>query len=831
MSAPCYARVAVNIAQLTGLFDYAIPEEWHDQVVPGSLVTIPFGRQIAQGIVVLLTDDPAVPNPKPLDSLLEKEAVVTLQQLKLAQWMAEENLSSISACLDMMLPPGLSQHADILLHLNELPQDAELTPLQHRIVKLLQTRGDLRGKQIDRSFPRADWRKSLPGLVKKGIVLTSPILRPPTVKAKTGRAVKFIAMPETEEELKSLGKPGSAPRERRLKALKFLQNESGEVKLPFVYAETGANAADLASLAEHDFIEFSEVEIQRDPLSHINPVSIKPPQLTAEQASVVEQLLKQIDGLAPNLPNLLQGVTSSGKTEVYLHAVEETLRLGKQAVILVPEISLTPQTVNRFMGRFPGQVGLIHSKLSDGERYDTWRRIRSGEISVVVGARSALFAPLNNLGLIVIDECHDGSYHQEDVEPRYQAVSSAIAYARLTNAVLVMGSATPEVEQLFQFRQNRWNIFELPNRVLAHQALYPDASGAPVASLPMPEIEIVDMRSELVAGNRSPLSRSLQAGIADILEKRSQAILFLNRRGSASYVFCRDCGHVLRCSRCNAPMTFHENESLLVCHQCNAKRQMPQKCPQCGSTRIKQFGLGTESLQKMIAEQFPKARLLRWDADTARKKGAHDLIMEHFAQGRADILIGTQMIAKGLDLPNVTLVGVVLADVSLNLPDFRAAERTYQLITQVAGRAGRSSLGGKVILQTFQPDHYAIQKAAAYDFAGFEKIELNYRKETGYPPYGRLVKLELSHFNASQLEHAALETGEFIRHWLFEKEWEETVMIGPSPCFYQRNAGRYRWQILLRGQRPVELIRAHPLTTWQPPGVEVEITVDPVNLL
>ncbi len=831
MNAQRYARVAVNIPQLTGLFDYAIPEEWQDQVKPGSLVTIPFGRQLTQGIVVTLTEDPAVPNPKPLDSLLEKEPVVTPQQIKLAQWMSEENLTSLSACLDMMLPPGLSQHADILVQLIELPQDAELTPLQHRIVSLLQTRGDLRGKQLDRSLPHMDWRKSLPGLVRKGIVLSSPILKPPSAKAKTGRAVKFICMPDTDEALKSLGKSGSAARERRFKALQFLQNESGEVKLPFVYAETGATSADLALLAENDFIEFSEVEIQRDPLARLNPINIKPPQLTTEQASVVERLKQQLNGTAPNLPNLLQGVTSSGKTEVYLHAVEEALRLGKQAVILVPEISLTPQTVNRFLGRFPGQVGLIHSKLSDGERYDTWRRIRSGELSVVVGARSALFAPLKDLGLIVIDECHDGSYHQEDVEPRYQAVSTAIAYARLTNAVIIMGSATPEVEQRFVFKQNRWNIFELPNRVLAHQALYPDASGAPIASLPMPDIEVVDMRGELVAGNRSPLSRALQAGIAEILEKRSQAILFLNRRGSSSYVFCRDCGHVLRCSRCNAPMTFHENESLLICHQCNAKRQMPQKCPQCGSTRIKQFGLGTESLQKMITELFPKARTLRWDADTARKKGAHDLIMEHFAQGRADILIGTQMIAKGLDLPNVTLVGVVLADVSLNLPDFRAPERTYQLITQVAGRAGRSSQGGKVILQTFQPDHYAIQKAAVYDFAGFEKMELQYRQETGYPPFSRLVKIELSHYNANQLEHAALETGERIRHWLFEKDWEEIVMIGPSPCFYQRSSGRYRWQILLRGQRPVELIRAHPLTTWQPAGIEVEITVDPVNLL
>jgi primosomal protein N' (replication factor Y) len=826
-----FARVAVNIAQLSGLFDYEIPEPWLGKVKPGSLVTIPFGRQLAQGIVVMLTDDPAVPNPKPLDSLLEKDAVVTEPQIKLAQWMADENLSSLSACLELMLPPGLSQHADSLIHLNDLPPDIELTPLQHRIISLLQKRGDLHGKQLDRSLPHMDWRKSLPGLVKKGIVVSSPILKPPSAKAKTGRAVKFIAMPETDEDLKRVGKTGSPVFERRMKALQFLQNESAEVKLPFVYAESGAYAADLAMLAENEFIEFSEVEIQRDPLSKINPVSIKPPQLTAEQNLVVEQLKKQLNGACPNLPNLLQGVTSSGKTEVYLHAVEEALRLGKQAIILVPEISLTPQTVNRFLGRFPGQVGLIHSKLSDGERYDTWRRIRCGEIRVVVGARSALFAPLYNLGLIVIDECHDGSYHQEEVEPRYQAVITAIAYAQHTNAVFIMGSATPEIEQRFLFKRNRWNIFELPNRVLAHQAVFPDASTIPTVALPMPDIEVVDMRGELVAGNRSPLSRALQTGIAEVLERKAQAILFLNRRGSASYVFCRDCGHVLRCSRCNAPMTFHEQESLLVCHQCNSKRQMPQKCPQCDSTRIKQFGLGTESLQKIIEEQFPKARTLRWDADTARKKGAHDLIMDQFSRGKADLLIGTQMIAKGLDLPNVTLVGVVLADVSLNLPDFRAPERTYQLITQVAGRAGRSSLGGKVILQTFQPDHYAIQKAAAYDFVGFEKTELQYRQETGYPPYTRLVKIELSHYNAGQLECASLNTGEQIRHWLFEKEWEETVIIGPSPCFYQRSNGRYRWQILLRGQKLVELLRAHPLATWQPAGVQVEIIVDPVNLL
>ena len=347
----------------------------------------------------------------------------------------------------------------------------------------------------------------------------------------------------------------------------------------------------------------------------------------------------------------------------------------------------------------------------------------------------------------------------------------------------------------------------------------------------LPEVQVVDMRKELVAGNRSALSRILHDEIKAVLARQEQAILFLNRRGSASYVFCRECGFVLRCPRCDTQLTFHADGSALICHTCNYTRNMPKKCPECGSVNIRQFGMGTESLEKLIAEQFPEARVLRWDADTTRYKGAHDLILNHFTQHRADILIGTQMLAKGLDLPLVTLVGVVLADISLNMPDFRAAERTYQILTQVSGRAGRSGRGGKVVLQTFQPDHYAIKAAAGYDSEAFYKTELAFREKTGYPPFSRLLKIEFRHTDPLKTQEAALAAGEQIGSWIKTQNIRGTSLIGPVPCFYQQRSGVYRWQILVRGPDPRVVIRDHPLGSWVPPGMVVDITTDPVNLL
>lgn len=827
---PRYARISINIPQLTGLFDYSIPLEFESLTQVGSLVNIPFGKQMAQGIVVQLLDEPSVDKTKSIEAVVESDRVLTPYQMELASWIADENLSTLSECLDMMLPAGLSQHTDILLKLLSADIPEGLSAVQRRILAVLQKRGDLRGNQLDLALPRTEWREAVPGLVKRGLVGSTPILSPVRVKPRYLRTAQFSAPTgwRNDPEL-PLGRELTLI-DRRKVVLDFLESQAIPVQAAWVYAETGASASDLTFLAEKGLVILGETEVWRDPLQQMKPILTAPPVLTADQETVWGQIEPQINQPALRKPNLLVGVTGSGKTEIYLRAAAETLKSGKGVIILVPEISLTPQTVKRFFGRFPGKVGLVHSKLSPGERYDTWRRIRAGQLPIVVGARSALFSPLPKIGLIVIDECHDSSYHQEDFHPHYHTLETAYSLSRITGASILLGSATPEVETLYFFNQRNWNILRLPNRILAHQELPAAAAQAPRYSS-LPDIEVVDMRRELSAGNHSPLSFSLQEEIKNVLDRGEQAILFLNRRGSASYVFCRDCGYVLRCPRCDTPLTYHADESSLICHSCNYRRMMPKKCPSCGGTRIRQFGMGTESLERMTCELFPGARVLRWDADTARARGAHDLILDHFLQHRADILIGTQMIAKGHDLPLVTLVGAILADTSLNLPDFRSAERTYQLLTQVAGRAGRSGHGGKVIFQTFQPEHYAITSAAVYDAEGFYRTEMSFRERTGYPPYSRLMKIEFDHTNPTQTQQAALAAGEQLNYWIESEKIPGTSLIGPVPCFYQRRAGYYRWQILVRGPDPRVLLAQHPLKTWVPAGMMVDVTVDPTRVL
>ncbi len=823
-----YARVSVNIPQLTGLFDYRIPPELEGSVLPGSLVNIPFGRQPVQGIVVDLPQIPAVDETKLIEALVDGEPVLTGYQLQLARHMAEDNLATLSQCLDLMVPPGLSQHADILLHRTEVEKPAEITPLQKRLLELLTKRGDLRGRQVDAALPKTNWRDILPSLVKRGLLSSQSVLPPPAVRSKILRTAQFDAPAAWRDDpAVKIGAPGSAALARRHAVLEFLEEKAIPVNVAWVYAASGATSADLNRLAEFGLIRLGETEIWRDPLENLKPVLTRPPVFTDEQSAVWQFLAKQFADPALRKPNLLVGVTGSGKTEIYLRAAAEALAAGKGVIILVPEISLTPQTVKRFFARFPGKVGLVHSKLSPGERYDTWRRIRAGLLPIVVGARSALFSPLPDPGLIIIDEAHDASYRQEDTQPRYHAVNTALSLSRITGACVLLGSATPDVETLYRFEQESWHVIRMANRILAHR----DTPTAVPEYSELPPVEVVDMRQELTAGNRSAISRTLHNELAGVLQRNEQAILFLNRRGSASYVFCRECGYVLHCPRCETQLTWHADESALICHTCNYRRQMPRTCPSCGKPNIRQFGLGTQSLEALVLKKFPAARVLRWDADTARFKGAHDIILDHFTQHRADILIGTQMLAKGLDLPLVTLVGVVLADVSLNLPDFRAAERTYQLLTQVAGRAGRSGRGGRVILQTFQPDHYAIRAAATYDAEGFYKTEMAWRERAAYPPYSRLLKIEFHHTDALTVQKAALAAGEQLAGQIAENRYRNTSLIGPVPCFYQKRAGLYRWQLLIRGPDPRLVLKAHPLTSWQPSGLTVDLILDPINLL
>ena len=722
-----------------------------------------------------------------------------------------------------MLPPGLSQHADVLIRLLKTPDMDSLPPAQRSIINALGKRGDLRGRQLDAALPKVNWRGSLAPLIRQGVLESRPVLPPPSVRPRFTRTAQYLSTAWKEGDANLLGTPSLPASRRRRAVMEFLQEKAIPVNVSWVYAETGATSADLNHLAEKGLILLGETELWRDPLAGLQPVLTTPPVLTAEQESAWTKIIEVINLSTDKTPILVEGVTGSGKTELYLRAAAEVLAAGRGVIVLVPEIALTPQTTRRFFARFPGKVALIHSQLSPGERYDTWRRVRDGQLPIVIGARSALFAPLPNLGLIVIDECHDPSYHQDDLPPRYHAVDAAIELARLTHSTLLLGSATPGVELKYHASREKWQHLELTRRV--------NDLHSPTGSPSLPSIEVVDMRQELQSGNRSALSRKLHDELATVLSRKEQAILFLNRRGSASHVFCRACGHILRCPRCETQLTYHADEAALTCHTCNYKRQMPQKCPQCGSKQIRQFGMGTESLEKLVGEQFPTARVLRWDADTTRFKGAHDLILDHFTQQRADILIGTQMVAKGLDLPLVTLVGMVLVDVSLGLPDFRSSERTYQLLTQVAGRAGRSERGGKAILQTFQPEHYAIQAAAGYDARGFEKTELKYREAMGYPPYSRLVKVELRHTDPLRVQTAAQAAGEELQNRIKSSGDRNTTVIGPVPCFYQKRAGVYRWQLLLRGPDPLPLLRDRPLNLPGSAGLSVEVTVDPTQLL
>jgi primosomal protein N' (replication factor Y) len=840
-----FARLAVNLPAVSGVFDYSIPPGIATQIAVGSLVTAPFGKQTVQGVTLELVERASVEGTRPLESLLDPVPVLTTPQIFLARWMSDHYLQPLAAMVELMLPVGLSQQADtqfsVISHQLSVISD-QLSVVQKRLVDLLNERGSLRGRQIDRHFAKVDWRKPAQALVRKGVLATHSVLPPPRVRPKYIRVAQLAATPEEAEA--SMPDLGSTKQtlERRQRALQFLVRAVEAVNLSWVYAESGCNLADLEELEERGLIRLFESEIFRDPLERVESRGVESSEvtLTQEQEIALTEILAALSNPQLLVTNyLLHGVTGSGKTEIYLRAAEETIKQGRQAIILVPEIALTPQTVRRFLARFPGQVGLVHSKLSEGERYDTWRRARAGKLKVIIGARSALFAPLPNIGLIVADECHDASYYQSD-PPFYHAVTTAQEYARLCGAVCVMGSATPTIEQRFHstplhlppFSEKMGGekeggdtrLLSLPQRV---------------TDSPLPPVTIVDLRAELKSGNRSVFSRALTESLAETLQRGEQAILFLNRRGTATYVFCRECGTTLKCPNCDTPLTYHVDLGVkgqksnvgdlrpatfdLLCHRCGYQRHMPKKCAVCGSEQIRQYGLGSEKVEADVQAMFPQARTLRWDWETTRQKDAHEIILTHFANHQADVLIGTQMLAKGLDLPLVTLVGIVLADVGLNLPDPFAAERTFQVLTQVAGRAGRSSRGGRVILQTFAPDHYVIQSAARHDVDGFQQIESNYRQQLGYPPYAKLARLEYRHYDAAKAEAEAQRVLELLKQKLITDHRTLTT-VSAVPCFFAKMDGLFRWQVILRGPEPVALLRDLPLENWR-------VETEPISLL
>lgn len=555
-------------------------------------------------------------------------------------------------------------------------------------------------------------------------------------------------------------------------------------------------------------------EIHRPSHAHSRDVSSSssevPVNLTLDQETALQEIKASlVSGTFGAF--LLQGVTGSGKTEVYLQALESCKRQGKRAIVLVPEISLTPQTVERFEARFPGQVAVIHSRLSAAEHRQTWWEVYSGAYQVVIGSRSALFAPVGSLGLIVVDEEHEWTYKQQDMEPRYHVRSVATQLARVSQATLVLGSATPDVSVYHRATtQQTLKMLELPSRV---------GRGSRLAA-----VQLVDMRKELREGNRGIFSRSLQSALHTTIENGEQAILFLNRRGDSGVVECRDCGNVLRCASCDVAFAYHSAMDTLICHRCNRRRRPVNQCPRCRSARIRNLGLGTQRVVSEIESQFAGTKVLRWDRDAAAGSNDAQDALQRFARGEAQVLVGTQMVTKSLDIPMVTLVGVVLADIGLHLPDFRASERVFQLLCQVAGRAGRGDRGGLAIVQSYHPENYAVSLGAQQDYQGFYQTEIAFRRVHQFPPFRRLIRLTFAHNNAAYAERESMRMGRLLRHQQTDWDLNEVGIVGPAPGYPAKARGRYRWHIILKGSEPRLLLDKADI----PSGWVVD--VDPVSV-
>ncbi len=632
---------------------------------------------------------------------------------------------------------------------------------------------------------------------------------------RDGHAVELaISRSEAEEEIRGLTQTRRAAEAHA--TIAALSDRDGRT-LPELRAD-GIASATVRWLADIGAVRINERAVERQPLEHLQVTRRPPARLLAAQSAAGEAICRALDAPSP-ATFLLHGVTGSGKTEVYLHALDHCVASGKRGIVLVPEIALTAQTIRRFRERFD-RVAVLHSGLSDGEMFDQWHGIADGRYDVVIGSRSAIFAPQPELGLIVIDEEHEWTYKQHDAQPRYHARDVAIELARLKDAVVVLGSATPDVASYERAQRGEYALLSLPERI--RPVVSPDGSVQPQPSPAMPRVSVVDLREELRAGNRGMFSAQLKDALTKVLAADEQAILFLNRRGLAGHVQCRDCGYVPECSSCAVSLTYHKQQDRLVCHQCNRQLRLPATCCECGSPRIRLLGVGVEKVEAETARLFPYARLLRWDRDAVRTRHAHEQILASFLAHDADILIGTQMLAKGLDLPSVTLVGVVNADVGLHVPDFRTGERSFQLLTQVAGRAGRGERSGSVIIQTYTPDHYAIEAAARYDYDAFAAAELDSRQRAGYPPFGRLVRITLSHPNPRAAREEAMRLARALAHRRLEMGGDVAV-LDAAPAYVPRVRGRWRWQILLRGHDPTSVVRDFLL----PPNCTVD--VDPVG--
>ncbi len=817
-------------------YHYSIPPELRAEVRQGQLVVVPFGARRLQGVIFGFDDSSPVSETRPLYEIADPIPVLSPAHIQLASWISRYYLAPLIDAVLLMLPPGVTRKTRVMVSLNRraaVPGD--LDKGQQRVVDLLQVEGELPLHGLGRKLGLKNYQQIVDGLARRGLIVERSQLSEAKARPKTERVARLKAE-LTPDVLDGLRR---APVQAAM--VEYL-DQRGPTPVSDLRGDVGGSSATLKALVDKGLVELEEQEVWRDPLQGRTFVPSFFPRLTEAQDAARREIETSLHREGSEV-FLLHGVTGSGKTEIYLRALQEVLDLGQQAIVLVPEIALTPQTIRRFAARFPGRIAVLHSGLSLGERYDGWRRVRDGLVDVVIGSRSALFAPADRLGLIVIDEEHEWSYKQ-DRTPRYHARDVAVRLAELRGCKVILGSATPDVVSYYRAQQGRYRLLHLPRRIMGHRRRVEeqraqhgiDAGRARAVKevgegydeavyMDLPPVQVVDLREELKAGNRSIFSRALTWAMAEALEAGEQVILFLNRRGATTFVICRDCGFVLKCKRCDVPLTYHSAEDDLVCHHCNWRTSLPDACPNCWGTRIKHFGIGTQKVEAVAHRLFPQARVVRWDRDTTGGKMSHEKILEQFINHQAHVMIGTQMIAKGLDLPLVTLVGVLSADTALRLPDFRAGERTFQLLTQVAGRAGRSILGGKVIVQTYAPDHYCIQAASRHDYEGFYAQEMEFRRQQRYPPFSSLVRLVYVERDAQRCEAETAKMHRILENKIARLGLPELDLIGPAPAFLSRIRGQYRWHLIVRGKDPHTLLEGLDL------GRGWRVDVDPVSVL
>ncbi len=799
-----WVEVLVDCPGCSDLFTYKIPEQL--SIKPGDILSVPFGATQVGAIAIRLLTQPNLDIP--LEKIREVEDVVSEGFFPTGYWtllnrVAAYYYTPLIQVIRVALPPGLLGRSQRRLRLTALGRgnlSIYISPTAQQIITLLEKTptADYSYHYIQQKVKAA--YRGMRELIRLG--LAKNYLEPPQLtKPKIQKAVTLV------------GAQGLRPHDndlttRQKEIVEVLRRQGGEMWQSELLQVCATSTSTLKALVDKGYIVIEDREILRreqgPTVAGDEAKSLTPAQNNA---------LETINSLTGFAQVLLHGVTGSGKTEVYLQAIAPLLEQGKSALVLVPEIGLTPQLTDRFRARFGHKVHVYHSALSDGERYDTWRQMLTGEPQIIIGTRSAIFAPLPNLGLIILDEEHDSSFKQDSPIPTYHARTVAQWRGELEHCPLILGSATPSLES---WVSRNHQYLSLPERI---------------NSRPLPPVEIVDMRQELKEGNRSIFSRKLQNALQQLEARQQQGILFIHRRGHSTFVSCRSCGYVLECPHCDVSLAYHHVEEgapeLLRCHYCNYGRLHPPHCPECSSPYLKFFGSGTQRVAQELTKQFPNLKIIRFDSDTTSTKGSHRKLLTQFANGEAHLLVGTQMLTKGLDLPQVTLVGVVAADGLLHLSDYRANERTFQTLTQVAGRAGRGDDPGRVIVQTYTPEHPIIEAVQKHDYQSFCDAELAQRQALNYPPYGRLILLRLSSLDPIQVQN----TAQIIATFLNDKEGFE--ILGPAPASILRVANRYRWQILLKFAPDAlpNLPDWPEVRSLSPASVSLTIDVDPINIM